>query len=178
MQYRHESIAEIFHQEYRKALSFLEENSFACSVSGVGEYITEIVYTKGCVAIVISLDIRDIAIASVIRIGSRGLQGRGFLYDLLTAEERADPEIQTLLERWRSLLRGRIYRDAVRTRSEELVRQIIQAEAEMDATILRKYRGEIIARAKEIARQLYGSAVEGECQAVDNSDDATGTQDY
>jgi hypothetical protein len=148
-------VVEIFYQEYSKALSFLEEVGFERSVVDDG-LVQSIVYSKDQVDVVVSLDVRDIAIASLVRVCSRGLQGKGFLYDLLDTSKRTDPEIQMLHKKLLRFTSERVYRKTVIERTENLVRPMISASAELDAAILRKYRDAVIMRALEIAKQLYG----------------------
>lgn len=151
----------LFYEEYLKAFSFLEEEGFTRVQVDEG-LVQKLVYTRGCESIVVSLDVRDIAIACFITIGGRGLPGK-FLSDLLTREEQTDAEIQALREKLRYLLSRKVYREIVLKRSESLVRELIRTEAEIYAVILRKYGRVIMARARAIAQHLYGSSVVSEC---------------
>jgi hypothetical protein len=148
-------VVRAFYEEYTRALSFLEEAGFVRSEIDEG-LVQRIVYSKDDISVNISLDVRDIAIESYIRVCSRGLLGRGFLSDLLDASERADPEIQSLLTQERHYSAPKVYYKTVRERNEELVRPMIRASAMLDAAVLRKYGIVVLQRARQIAAEIYG----------------------
>lgn len=90
-------VVEVFYSEYTEALSFLEDAGFTRQEVDNG-LVQRIVYSKDEVSVVITLDVRDIAISSSVSVRvHEGVSVGGRLFGLLEDEERADPEIQQLL---------------------------------------------------------------------------------
>jgi hypothetical protein len=142
-------VVEVFYSEYTEALSFLEDAGFTRQEVDNG-LVQRIVYSKDEFSVVITLDVRDIAISSSVSVRvHEGVSVGGRLFGLLEDEERADPEIQQLLAQERRYSMPGVYYKAVRERNAELVRPIVRASAELHAAILRKYGRAVLERARK-----------------------------
>jgi len=149
MEHQRDTVVEMFYSEYTEALSFLEDAGFTRQEVDDG-LVQRIVYSKDGVSVVITLDVRDIAISASVSVRvHEGVSVGGGLFSLLGDEERADPEVQQLLAQERRYSMPDVYYKAVRERNADQVRPIVRASAELHAAILRKYGRAVLERARK-----------------------------